>query len=158
MGREANIDSIRALDEQIIKLKRIRNSLLNISTRVPPEILGCIFAWSLARKSGRSLYSPHFDGFQKGSYNFLLVCHHWFEVARRTSELWSFWGATLQVWQKRYHHSGTFPLDLVLDGYKSNPNIHFDGSLQSAVRARAIQNAIRQVHLISRDKIGRAHV
>ena len=46
MGPEANIDLIRVLEKQIeegngdiIKLKRDRNSLLNISTRVPPEIL-----------------------------------------------------------------------------------------------------------------------
>ena len=116
---------------------------------MPPEILGCIFAWSLAREPGRSLYSPHFDGLHKGSYNFLLVCHHWFEVASRTTELWSFWGNSLQDWQKRHRRSGTSPLDLVLDGYKSDPDARFDESLQSAVRAHAIQNTIRQVHLRS---------
>ena len=45
--------SVRDLEKQIeegtgdlIQLKRTRNSLLNISTRVPPEILGAIFSWS----------------------------------------------------------------------------------------------------------------
>ena len=121
---------------------------MNISTRMPPEILGCIFAWSLARQPGRLLRSPHFDGLPKGSYNFLLVCHHWFEVACRTPELWSFWGTTLQNWQKLHRRSGTSTLDLVLNGYECGPAVHFDGSLQSSVvRARAVQNAIRQVHL-----------
>ena len=54
MGREVNMDSIRALEKQIeegkgdsIELKRTRNSLLNITARVPPEILGDVFAWCL---------------------------------------------------------------------------------------------------------------
>jgi hypothetical protein len=57
MGREVNIDSIQALEKRIeegkgdkIQLKRARNSWLNISTRVPPEILGDIFVWSLVRE------------------------------------------------------------------------------------------------------------
>ena len=39
---------------------------------------------------------PQFAGMHKDSYNFLLVCHHWFEVARRLLELWSFWGNSLE--------------------------------------------------------------
>jgi len=49
MDCEANIDSVRALEDQIrehentiIKLKRTRNSLLNIS-KLPPEVLGNVF-------------------------------------------------------------------------------------------------------------------
>ena len=151
MDRETNIDLIRALDKQIeegdgdiIKLKRDRNSLLNISTRIPPETLGHIFAQNLVRES----HSP-FEGLQKGSYNFLLVCHHWFEVASRSPELWSFWGNTLQDWKKRHHRSGAIPLDLVLYGDKCDPGVPFDASLQSAVRSRVTQDAICQVHLSS---------
>ena len=83
MGREINIHSIRALEKHIaegkgdiIKLKRAWNSLLNISMRVPSEILGYIFACSLAREEAHLLYSQsHSDGLLKGSYDFLLVCH-----------------------------------------------------------------------------------
>jgi len=153
MGHEVNMDSIRALEKQIeeghgdiIKLKRARNSLRNISTRVPPEILGDLFAWCLVRGAGRSLFSLlHFKGVQRRSYNFLLVCHHWFEVASRTPEL-------LQEW-KKYHHrwAGTAPLDLVLDGDKCDPGVLFDGSLQDAVRIGVTRDTIRQIHLASDD-------
>jgi len=127
MGREVNAESIRALEKQIeegkgdiIKLKRARNSLLNISTRVPPEILGDVFAWCLVREVDRSLYSLlHFDGLQKGSHNFLLVCHHWFEVASRTPELWGFWGNSLREWEKYHRHwAGASPLDLSSEGIR----------------------------------------
>jgi len=151
MGPETNASSIRILEKQIkegkgdtIKLKRDRNSLLNIATRVPPEILGYVFTQNLVR-------DQPFDGLQKGSYNFLLVCHHWFEVASNTPELWGFWGNTLQDWKKRHHRSGATPLDLVLVGDESDPGVPFDESLQNAVRARFIQDTIRQVHITSND-------
>jgi hypothetical protein len=159
MDREANIHSIRVLEKQIaegnrdiIKLRRTRNSLLNISTRVPPEILGYIFVWSLPREEGLSLDSPLlFEGIRKGSYNFLLVCHHWFEVASRTPELWGFWGNTLQDWRNRHLRSKYAPLDLVLCGKHCDIFESFDQVLQDAVHSRVMQGAMRRVHLRSHD-------
>jgi len=148
MGPEANIDLIRALEKQIvegngdiIKLKRDRNSLLNISAHVPPEILGHIFARTLVREGP-------FQGLRRGSYSFLLVCHHWFEVASNTPELWSFWGNTFGDWKKRHGRSAAAPLDLVLHEYHCYPDT-FNESLKDAVRSRVMQGTIRQVHLIS---------
>ena len=153
MGPESNIELIRALEKQIeegsggiIELKRARNSLLNISTRVPPEILGSIFAWIVIREQDDSLFSPtHFTGLENGSHNFLLVCHHWFKVATNTPEVWTYWGNTLEDWSKRCHHLGGAPIDLVLDRWASSTGT-FDASLFDALSHRAAQDEIRRVH------------
>ena len=149
MDREANIDSIRALEEGIkehemavIKLKRTRNSLLNVS-KLPPEVLGNIFCWNVIRKGD-------FDGLDEGSHNFLLVCHHWFEVASRTPELWSFWGVTPKDWSRRHNRSATARLDLVLGGYQYNAR-YFDDTLRDALEDRAAKDAVRSVHLEAGD-------
>ena len=156
MGLETNIESIVALEKQIedgegdvIKLKRTRNSLINISTGVPPEILGSIFAWIVTREQDHSLDSSmHFVGLDKGSHNFLLVCHHWFEVASNTSEVWAFWGKTLEDWNKRCHRVGPAPVDLVLNGYYCRSE-SVDPPLHDALRDCAFGDKIRQIHLFS---------
>ena len=146
MGREVNVESIRTLEEQIeeheraiIKLKRARNSLLNVS-RFPPEVLGNVFRWNI------TLEEP-FGGLEEGSYNFLLVCHHWFEVASHTPELWAFWGNNFGDWEERCLRSSVgIPLDLVLDGM-----IYMLGCLGEPQRMmledRAARDTIRRVHL-----------
>jgi len=151
MGREINIDRIRDLEKQIeegagdiIKLKRVRNSLLNISTIVPPEILGSIFRWKVTLGGGL----PPFGLLPKGTYDFLLVCHHWFEVASHTPEIWSFWGNTLEKWSRWYKRSGTTPVDLVLNGYHTSVSKTLDRSLRDALRDRAASDAIRSLHLL----------
>ena len=145
MDREANIDSIRALEEEVkeheravIKLKRTRNSLLNVS-KLPPEVLGNIFVWNVVRKGD-------FDGLEKRSHNFLLVCHHWIEVALRTPELWGFWGNTPEEWTRWYRCSRTAPLDLVLSGYGHEAK-YFDATMRDALKDRAAKDTIRRVHL-----------
>ena len=148
MGREVNIDSIRALEEQIkeyggtiIKLKRARNLLLNVST-LPPEVLGNVFRQNITRKGP-------FSGPEESSYSFLLVCHHWHEVASRTPELWTFWGNNFQDWDRRYLRSSVaIPFDLVLDGLT-----HILGNIskhqQTVLKERARRDTIRRVHLRS---------
>ena len=138
------MDSIRALDEQIreheriiSKLKRARNSL-NVS-KLPPEVLGQVFSWNV-------MHEDDFGGLEEGSHNFLFVCHHWLEVASHTPDLWSFWGNTPEDWTRWYPHSGTGPLDLVLDSLGYN-NGHLDAALCGELEDRAAKDAIRQVHL-----------
>ena len=146
---EIEVDSIWPLEEQIgenkrsiIELKRTQNSLLNVS-RLPPEILGDVFGWNAIRKETFDL-----DPFEKKPYNFLLVCHHWFEVASTTPELWGFWGNNLQDWAKRHLRYPTAPLDLVLDGVRF-PEDTLDDTLRNALRDRAARDTIRQIHLVA---------
>ena len=149
MDREINIDSIRALEEQIkvqekatAKLKRARNSLLNVYT-LPPEVLGNIFRWNVT-------FEEPFGGLEEGSHNFLLVCHHWFEVASRTPELWNFWGNNLEDWESRCLRSGVgAPLDLVLDETPENMFASLGESQRKALEDHATRGTIRRVHLQS---------
>ena len=122
-------------EKAIIKLKRTRNSLLNVS-KFPPEVLGEIFCWNVT-------FKDRFGGLEKRSHNFLLVCRHWFEVASCTPEIWSFWGNAIKDWARRYTHSRTAPLDLVLDGGGGLLNITLYNELQD----RAARDTIRRVHL-----------
>ena len=150
MGPEINIDSVLALEKQIEEgtgdvthLKRARNSLLNISIRVPPEILGHIFRWNVTPIGD-------FGGLRKGSYNFLLVCHHWFKISSSTPALWTFWGDTLKQWSQQYRRSGIAPIDLRLNTHHNmyeGVDVPFDGPLRDALRDRAACDSIRSVHL-----------
>ena len=142
MDRETNIDSILALDAEIIRLKRTQNSLLNIA-RVPPEILGHIFHLNVIPEATDN----YLFELQEGSHNFLLVCHHWFRVARNTTELWTFWGDKLEDWKRRYPLSGaSAPVDLVLDGVQHEVG-PFDETLRDVLRDRAARDVIRRVHI-----------
>ena len=131
-------EQIKGHLQPIIERKRSQNSLLNIS-RLPPEILGYIF-W-LTSVPGE---------FQRGCLNFLFVCHHWYEVALRTPELWNYWGSTLQDWTRCHLRYPEIPLDLVLDA-DSPRGTPLCTSVQNTLRDRAARYAIRLVHLRSED-------
>jgi hypothetical protein len=130
LSGEINIDSIRALDEQIKKheeilsrLIRTRNSLLDVH-RLPPERLGDIFYRNL-------MFKGDFDRFYEGSHNFMLVCHHWLEVASSTPDLWSFWCITLGEWARWHDRSASAPVDLVLDDVDDDER-YFDDTISNA--------------------------
>ena len=135
----------RTLERQAIQLIRTQNSLLAIS-RVPPFILGHIFCLTVER-------GGDFEGLRRGSYNFLLVCYHWFEVASGTPELWSFWGNRLCEWSRRYKRSNVHtPLDLVLEqSYIYADPVSLDGPLRAALKHRVVLNSLRSVHLRGSD-------
>jgi len=144
MDREINLDSIRVLEKRIqeheratIQLKRARNSLLNVSTFLPPEILGNVFRWNV-------IPDGDFGGLSWRSHNFLLVCHHWYQVASHTPELWSSWGNTIQDWSQRCTRYRTAPLDLVLSDYTTH---HLLDGLRDTLQDRAARDTIRRVHL-----------
>ena len=140
MSHEINLDPTPAPDAEIIQLKRTRNSLLKIA-RIPPEIIGYIFCFNVA-----GARDPHFPRIPKGSYNFLFVCHHWFQVALRTPGLWTSWGNSIKDWKRRYLRSGISVLDLILDGWVSGDG-NFDEALRDALRDRAARDVVRKVHL-----------
>ena len=100
---------------------------------------------------GNAIPEGTFDGFEKGSYNFLLVCRHWFEVASSTPELWSFWGNNLGDWAKRYPRFQTAPLDLVLRGRRFKGEILANAALRNALRDRAARDTIRRIHLTTEE-------
>jgi len=124
-----------------VKLKRARNSLLNIS-KLPPELLGDIFCRN-------ATFKGDFGGLGKRSRNFLFVCHHWFEVASSTPEVWSFWGNTPKDWARWHQRSGTAPLDLVLGVEWDDGS--FDADLSNVLQDRATQDTIRRIHLKATD-------
>jgi hypothetical protein len=151
MSNETDIDTTIASERktgeqatEIIQPKSIQHDPSTIAC-IPPEILGYIFQLAVEPQIPQD-GDIRFAGIKKGSYNFLLACPYWYQVANRTPELWSSWGTSLQDWTRRYLHHKNSPLDLVLDGNRLQHG-RFDEMLSSALKSRAAEDLIRKVHI-----------
>ena len=134
-----------------ITLGRARDSFLNISMCLSPEILGYIFKFSITQKrSDLSFIDTTFNGLERGSYNFLFVCRRWYDVAINTPELWSFWGNTLRDWDKMCRRNKAAAVDLVLNRDPSGPGV-LSIPLRGELRDRIARDEIRRIHLRSDD-------
>lgn len=155
MDQETDIESTRGEEgrttggaEDTIELESARSSLSDIFTRFPPEILGHIFVWAITRERDDSPFADtRFDGLERGSHNFLFVCGLWFEVAKRTPELWRSWGNTLRDWKKLCRFNRSVPVDLVLDQRACGSEEVLNISLRGELRDRVARDKIRRVHL-----------
>ena len=87
--------------------KANHNSQLPIS-RVPPEVLEVIF---LRLLEAIRVSSPHGTA-EPGSFNFLFVCRHWYEVAVNSQNLWCCWDSKAQRWSTFLERSKRAPLHL----------------------------------------------
>lgn len=145
LSSEANAHTIQSLEAQIqhhgketIRLKRLRNSLLNVSVCLAPEILGYIFWWRVI--SGVSA-SGKISG---NTFNFLLVCRYWFDVAVSTPSLWAFWGTSLRECVVFHRYSGAVPLYLNLLDVNSDREIR---DARGVLEDLSVQRRILHLHI-----------
>ena len=139
MDYRRDYNSIQTIErgnkEHQMKLDRARNPPLNISTFLPPEILGAIFYWVMIfqQKVRTPLKVPH---------SLLLVDRNWFQVALQTPQLWTSWGSSLKDWERRCASPVVSKLNLELRGYcEGSPS----KPLLSALQDRAARDLIQRV-------------
>ncbi|KAF9643663.1 hypothetical protein BDM02DRAFT_3123093 [Thelephora ganbajun] len=144
-SREANAHTIQNLEakirshgQEIIRLKRLRNSLLNISVCLAPEILGYIFWWGVVSGVGPG------GRIAGGTFNFIFVCRYWFDVATSTPSLWAFWGTSLRECVAFHRYSGSIPLYLNLVDPNSSRDIR---EASSVLQDWGVQRRIRHLHI-----------
>lgn len=87
--------------------KTTHNSRLPVF-RIPPEVLEAIFLRLLETiRAG----SPHGTA-ESGSFAFLFVCRHWYEVAVNAQNLWCHWDSKAERWTTFLDRSKRAPLHL----------------------------------------------
>ena len=145
---EIDLDSIRPLDKQIeeheraiIRLKRTRNSLLNVSTLLPPEILGGIFHWNVIPPDG------DFGELSKNSYD-----SSSFDIAglssHRISRSFGASGTTrYKIGTNIIPVVGMFHLIWCLTKGAARVTISMTAYVTRSAGGRAARNTIRRVHL-----------
>ena len=129
---EVNIHAIRNLEA------KVQQPLLSLPACLVPEILGYIFWWSVVcgvNPIGR---------IARNTFNFLLVCRHWFDVATSTPSLWAFWGTSLRECLAFHRYSGAVPLYLNLADVNTNRDIR-DAS--SVLQDPSVRRRIRHLHV-----------
>ena len=112
---------------------------------LPPEILRYIFQMTIEPKPP-SDSGICFTVIERSLYNFLLICHHWYEVTICTPELWSSWGYRFEDWERHCLSHKNSPLNLVLDGWWPQFGC-FDKILSNALKSCAACDLIRKVHI-----------
>ena len=123
--------------QETSRLKRLRNSL-NLSVSMAPEILGYIFWWCVL-----SGVNPR-GRIARNTFNFLLVCRYWFDVATSTPPLWAFWGTSLRECVAFHRYSGDVPLYLNLVNANTNRDIKEASGVLQDLRVR---RRIRHLHV-----------
>ena len=140
MDCESNLDSAQATEEHKMGLDQVDNPPPSISF-IPPEILGRIFYWTVTLQQKYHDQVPH---------NLLFVCHHWFEVALCTPQLWTSWGHTLQDWELRHTCPTSSELHLQLRdelGWIKNPE-SLSKTLRDTLQDRATRDFIQRVSFV----------
>ena len=140
-GNASTIQNLEAKAQYYVqetsRLKRLRNSL-NLSVCIAPEILGYIFWWCVF-----SGVSPR-GRIARNTFNFLLVCRYWFDVATSTPSLWTFWGTSLRECVAFYRYSGAVPLYLNLVDANTNRDIR---EASGVFQDLGVQRRIRHLHV-----------
>ena len=79
-----------------------------------------------------------------GTFNFILVCRYWFDVATSTPSLWAFWGTSLRECLAFHRYSGAVPLYLNLADIDSDRDCR---NASGVLQDRSVHRRIRHLHI-----------